>query len=67
MTKWEHTIVHLTCDRWRVTGYMNEKGAEGWELVSMTKTDCGDHSAKCEMVFKRPLEEALAPGLEAPR
>ncbi len=61
MTQWEYHIINIRSERYRLdpaaAAELNELGAEGWELISITsvnfKSGATDNIA---MVFKRPKE-----------
>jgi hypothetical protein len=60
MAKWEYKVINIRSEKYRLdpesAHEMNELGAQGWELVSITsvnfKTGATDNIA---MVFKRPV------------
>ena len=59
MTKWEYKIINIRSENYRLdpnaAGELNDLGAQGWELVSITSVNFkGGATDNIAMVFKRP-------------
>ena len=63
MTHWEYKVetmqvggtMHLNLDQ-MTDDWLNQFGAEGWELVSTTTLTFGGTDQRTYWVFKRPIE-----------
>ena len=64
MTKWEYRYGFWTPGGGVIRenqDWLNDRGAEGWELVSMGVTEVGSVTSKCAYVLKRPIESDDTP------